>query len=84
MIWVRKTENEMGGYADAEGVRYTVEWCVKMVTHDGSTEADHGYERHESVQSACGAWGLTVWVDPNAEAEFAQLTEEATNNESGD
>lgn len=84
MIWVKKTENEMGGYTDADGVRYSVNWCVGMVTHDGSTPSDHGYERHESVQAACDAWGVSVYVDPEAEAEFAQLTEETTNNESGD
>lgn len=76
MIWVRKTENEMGGYVDAHGVRYTVDWCVKIVTPDGSTEIDHGYTRHESVQAACDAWGLSVYVDPEAEREFEQLTEQ--------
>lgn len=70
MIWVRKTENKNGGYVDAEGVRYTVEWCVKIITPDGSTEADHGYERHESIQAACDVWGLSVWVDPDAESEL--------------
>lgn len=64
----------MGGYVDAEGVRYTVGWCVGMVTHDGSTPTDHGYERHESVQTACDAWGLTPYVDPEAEAEFEEIS----------
>lgn len=72
MIWVRKIENKQGGYADAKGVRYGVGWCVKMVTHDGSTPKDHGYERHESVQAACDAWGLAVYVAPETE----DLTEE--------
>lgn len=76
MIWVRKTENEQGGYADAEGVRYAVEWCVGIV---GSTPEAEGYSRHESIQSACDAWGLSVYVDPEAEAEFEQLTENTEN-----
>lgn len=70
MIWVRKTQNEQGDYADAEGVRYFVDWCVAMVTPDGSTEADHGYERHESIQAACDAWGLSVYVDSEAEEKL--------------
>lgn len=69
MIWVKREQNEMGGYADAEGVRYAVGWCVGMITHDGTTPKDHGYERHESVQSACDAWGLTAYVDPEAITE---------------
>lgn len=74
MIWVKKEQNEMGGYADADGVRYTVGWCVGMITHDGSTPKDHGYERHESVKAACNAWGLAPYVDPEAEAMFLEAT----------
>lgn len=60
MIWVRKKINNAGKYADAKGVRYSVDWCVKIITPDGSTEADHGYERHESIHAACNVWGLKV------------------------
>lgn len=60
MIWVRKTENELGGYADADGMRYTVDWCVGIV---GSTPEAEGYSRHESIQTACDAWGLEVYEE---------------------
>lgn len=69
MIWVRKTENELGNYVAENGTRYIVGWCVGMITHDGSTPEDHGYERHESVQTACDTWGLAPYVDPDAPIE---------------
>lgn len=67
MIWVRKTENELGAYADAEGVRYAVDWCVGIV---GSTPEAEGYSRHESIQAACDAWGVSVYVDTEAEKKL--------------
>lgn len=78
MIWVRKTENEQGGYTDAAGKRYTVEWCVGIV---GSTPEAEGYSRHDSIQTACDAWGLSVYVDPEAAAEFEALTYNEETNE---
>lgn len=74
MIWVKKTENENGSYVDAEGKRYITDWCIKMYTPDGTTEADHGYERHESVEAACTAWNLTPYVDPEAEGMLLEAT----------
>lgn len=78
MIWVRKTENESGNYVAENGTRYIVEWCVGMITHDGSTPKDHGYTRHESMATAAVEWGLTPYVDPEAQAEFieAEVIEE--------
>lgn len=78
MIWVKKSENEMGWYANAKGIRYSVEWCVGIV---GSTPEAEGYERHANIQAACEVWGLTVWVAPEAETEFQPLTKETTDNE---
>ena len=69
MKWVRRTPSDFGNYVDAAGTRYTVEWCHKLLTPDGSTEADHGYEQHASVEAACEAWGLVPYVDPAAVME---------------
>lgn len=68
--WVRRTPSEYGNYVDEAGTRYVVQWCNRLLTPDGSTEADHGYELHASVEAACEAWGLTPYVDPNAEEEL--------------
>lgn len=65
--WVRRIPSEYGNYVDKHGTRYTVEWCHKLLTPDGSTEAEHGYEQHDSVEAALTAWGLTPYVDHNAE-----------------
>ena len=69
-IWVRKTASEHGGYVDADGVRYSVEWCVAMLTPDGSTPDAHGYEPFRSVEAATEYWELTPYVDPEAENEL--------------
>lgn len=73
--WVRKTPAEYGNYVDENGTHYTVEWCHKLLTPDGSTEADHGYEQHDSVETALTAWGLTPYVDPNAEDMLLEATQ---------
>lgn len=73
MKWVRRIPSEYGNYVDADGTRYAVEWCHKLLTPDGSTEADHGYEQHASVGAACEAWGLEPYVDPEMAEEL--LTE---------
>ena len=70
--WVRRKLSTYGNYVNAAGILYTVEWCHKLLTPDGSTEADHGYEQHDSVEAACKAWGLTPYVDPEAEAMFLE------------
>lgn len=66
-IWVRKTQDENGQYVDSDGTRWYVDWCNCMYTPDGSSERDHGYESYPSVEEACNIWGLTPYVDPNAE-----------------
>lgn len=73
MKWVRRHPSEYGNYVDADGTRYTVEWCHKLLTPDGSTEADHGYEPHESVEAACEAWGLVPYVDPEMAEELSTI-----------
>lgn len=69
--WVRRTPSEYGNYEDEYGTRYTVEWCHRLLTPDGSTEAENGYEQHESVEAACEAWGLVPYVDPEAIDDFS-------------
>lgn len=66
-IWVRKTQDENGAYVAQDDTRWQVDWCNCMYTPDGSTERDHGYESHPSVEEACNVWGLTPYIDPNAE-----------------
>jgi len=68
-VWVRKTQDENGSYVDAEGVRWQVEWCVDIVGADPEQE---GYEMFRSVEAATEYWGLTPYVDPEAEEEFSQ------------
>ena len=75
-IWVRKTQDENGSYIDADGVRWRVESCVAMYNADGSEPDAHGYEPFRSVESATEYWGLTEWVDPEAEEELFTNTEE--------
>jgi hypothetical protein len=69
-VWVRKQESEHGGYVDADGVRWSVDWCVDMVTPDGSTPDQHGYELFRSTEAAVAYWELQAWVDPEAEREL--------------
>lgn len=80
MIWVSKTiESQYGNYVDAEGNRYVIEWCNKLITPDGSTEEDHGYEHYESVDKACEVWGLIPYVDPDAVMEINDIEEKENN-----
>lgn len=72
-IWVRQMQDANGGYVDAEGNRYQVDWCVEMYNHDDSTPDQHGYELFRSVEAACDYWGLTPYIDPEWEEEL--LTE---------
>lgn len=66
-IWVRKTQDENGSYIDADGVRYTVDWCATMYTPDDSEPDAHGYEMFRSVDAAVDYWKLEPYVDPEAE-----------------
>ena len=63
-IWVRRIQSEEGNYVDSNGVRYFTEWCSTMLTPDGSTPADHGYERYSNMEEAVQAWGLVPYVNP--------------------
>ncbi len=66
-IWVRRQQDENGTYVDADGTRWVVDWCVDMLTPDGSTPDAHGYELFRSQEAAVAYWGLTPYVDPEAE-----------------
>lgn len=70
-IWARRIQQEYGNYVDAEGTRWVVDWCHQLITPDGSTEEDHGYEVHKDMDAALAAWGLTYYVDPDAVLEEA-------------
>lgn len=79
MIWIKKTEEDYGNYVDANNTHYVIEWCHKLITPDGSTEEDHGYELFEDEEAALTAWGLVPYVDPNAEMEMATIEEKENN-----
>lgn len=80
-IWVRRTQNDNGAYVDASGSHWLVEWCVDMLTPDGSTPDAHGYELFRSVEAAVAYWELEPWVDPEAEQMMQEelLTNSTTN-----
>lgn len=66
-IWVRRTQTENGAHVAADGTRWQVDWCVDMLTPDGSTPDEHGYELFRSVDAAVSYWELEPWVDPEQE-----------------
>lgn len=74
--WVRRTASDLGSHVDAEGNRYFIEWCHRLLTPDGSTEEDHGYEKYASVEDACISWGLSEYVDPTLATEEDLINEE--------
>ena len=67
MKYFRKIQSEYGSYVDAEGVRYTVEWCSTIYSPDNITPEQMGYEPYENQEEALSAWGLTPYVDPEQE-----------------
>lgn len=75
-VWVRRTQTAQGAYVDADGVRWAVEWCVDMLTPDGSTPDQHGYELYRSTAAAVAYWELQAWVAPEAEREFLTTEEQ--------
>jgi hypothetical protein len=67
MIWVKKTETEYGNYVNSEGKRYTLSWCHKVYSRGNVTEESLGYEPFDSMEDAISQYGLTAYVDPEAE-----------------
>lgn len=76
MIWVRKTQNENGMYVAQDGTRWQVDWCSRIYCPCGLSEAEHGYERVESMEAALEAWGLTAWVAPEQEELLTNTDEQ--------
>lgn len=75
MKYFRKIQSEYGSYVDAEGVRYTVEWCSYIYSPENLTPEQMGYEPHETQEKALEAWGLTPYVDPEAEIFLTEYNE---------
>ena len=67
MKYFKKTESEYGSYIDAEGVRYMVEWCSRIVSPGNETPEDLGYEPFVSMEAALEAGGLVPYVVPEDE-----------------
>ena len=85
-IWVRRTPTEYGNYIDEYGEHYIIEWCHTLLTPDGSTPEQNGYELHASVDAAAAAWGLS-WPteEESATIDIATTEEESlTNNNDND
>lgn len=73
MKYFKKTQSEFGSYVDSDGVRYTVEWCSRIVSPGNETPEELGYEPYENMEAALESWGLVPYVYPEEEA---LLTEE--------
>jgi hypothetical protein len=67
MKYFRKTESEYGSYVDEQGTRYIVDWCSAIYSPDNLTPEQLGYEPYENQDEALEAWGLTPYIDPEAE-----------------
>lgn len=67
MKYFRKIQSEYGSYVDVEGVRYMVEWCSCIYSPNNLNPKQMGYEQYKNQEAALEAWGLTAWVDPEAE-----------------
>ena len=76
MIWVRKIQDENGMYVAQDGTLWQVDWLSRIYCPCGLSEAEHGYERFETVDAACAAWGLTAWVDPEQEELLTNIDEQ--------
>lgn len=74
-VWVRRTQDENGMYVDADGTRWQVDWCVDILTPDGSTPDAHGYELFRSVDAAVEYWELAPYVDPESENLLTETNE---------
>jgi len=70
MRYFRKTQSEYGNYVDANGERYTVEWCSCIYSPSKQTPEQLGYEQFDNEKAALTTWGLTPYVDPELESKF--------------
>lgn len=66
-IWVKRSQHEYGTYVAQDGTRWNVEWCVDII---GADPQERGYEMYRSVDAAVDYWGLSLWIDPEAETEL--------------
>ena len=75
MKYFRKTQSEYGNHVDANGERYTVEWCSAVFSPSKQTPEQLGYEQFENEETALKAWGLVPYVDPEAEDMLLEATQ---------
>lgn len=71
-VWVRRAQDELGDYVDAENKRWHVEWSVDVI---GADPEELGYERFRSVDAAVAYWELTPFMPIEPETEPETLTE---------
>lgn len=67
MRYYKKEKTEYGSYVDANGDKYTVLWCSAIYSPDNLTPEQLGYEQYKNQDEALEAWGLTPYIDPEAE-----------------
>lgn len=67
MKYFRKTESEYGTYVDEQGTRYMVDWCSAIYSPKNETPEQLGYTPFKKQEDALAAWGLTPYIDPEAE-----------------
>lgn len=67
MKYYKREKTEYGSYVDQAGERYTVLWCSAVFSPSKETPEQLGYEQFDNEEVALAAWGLTPWVDPEAE-----------------
>lgn len=76
MKYYRREKTEYGSYVDEAGERWSVAWCHAIHSPRRLTPEQLGYEAFESMEEALTAWGLTEWVDPEADELLTETENE--------
>lgn len=61
-MWYKKRVDLFGKYQDAEGTRYSISECHRVVAPDGRKNNELGYEEFENLDECVSAWSLTKIV----------------------
>lgn len=57
-MWYYKEKNEQGEHVDAQGGRYSLTECYRVIAPDGRRNAELGYTEFSNMAECCKAWGL--------------------------
>lgn len=58
-MWYYKEQNASGDFVDAQGVKYTLVECYRIIAPDGRRNAELGYTEFGSMEECLKIWGLT-------------------------